>query len=470
MKTNNTAMFLTLLGLLANNGCKLGPDYERPKVETPEFKEAGPWKPIEPSDQIPRGKWWEIYGDPVLNELQNKMEVSSPTLKIAEAKMRQAQASAAVLNSARYPKLGAEAGVGRNKSSSQASSAGKTSSTAEVGLSASWELDLWGQVRRNVELGRAQAEAGAAELESAKLSCHAMLAQTYFSLRVLDGEVRIYKSIIEGLERAYKIALQRHTQGIDSLADVAAAEAQLKTSQAQAVGVELQRRQLEHGLAVLVGEAPAAFSLQPTEMKLNLPKMPELIASQQLEQRPDIAATERRLAAASAGIGVAEGGYYPVFNLTASGGFQGSSLAHLFTAPHQVWALGLGSVAPLFNGGKVKAQVAQAQAVYDECLAAYRQSVLVAFQEVEDHLAAVSALAQEYELQTAALNAARRSADMALNQYKAGLVSYLNVVSSQTTLLSAEKAAILVYGRQLNASVVLLKAVGASPYQEGDNI
>ena len=332
--------------------------------------------------------------------------------------------------------------------------------TFGAGLAASWEFDLWGQVRRSAEAGRAAAEASAADLESIRLSLHATLAQTYFSLRVADTEQRVYERIVADYTRSLKMAQNRYAQGVDTRADVAAAESQLKTAQAQSIDLTLQRAQLEHATAVLLGQPPAAFSLSPADLTIQPPVPPALIPSQQLEHRPDIAGAERRLAAASAGIGVAKGGYFPVISLSGSAGYQGPVLQNLLSTPNEIWSLGAGAVMPVFEAGKVRAQVRQARAVYEESLGTYRQTVLAAFQEVEDNLAAAAILTQEAAMQAEALAAARQSATITLNQYKAGTVSYLDVVTAQSVQSNAELTAVQLLGRRLNASVTLLKAAG----------
>jgi NodT family efflux transporter outer membrane factor (OMF) lipoprotein len=446
--------------LLVLSGCAVGPNYERPKVDTPAFKEAGDWKPAEPGDQIARGKWWQAFGDPVLDGLEDGIEVSSNALQVAEAQYRQAQAAATIASSALFPSVSADGSAGRAKTPARGTTPSSVGNTFGAGLAASWEFDVWGRVRRSAEAGRAAAEASAADLESVRLSLHATLAQTYFSLRVADTEQQLYRRIVADYERSLKMAQNRYAQGVDTRADVAAAETQLKTAQAQAIDLSLQRAQLEHSIAVLLGQPPAAFTLPPADLTLAPPLPPALIPSQQLEHRPDIAGAERRLAASSAGIGVAKAGYFPVISLSGSAGYQGPQFQHLFSVPNEIWSLGAGAVMPLFEAGKVRAQVRQARAAYDESLATYRQTVLAAFQEVEDNLAGAAILTREAAVQAGALDAARQSAAISLNQYRAGTVSYLSVVTAQTTQLTAELTAVQLLGRRLNASVTLLKAAG----------
>lgn len=462
MNVHHSFFITATLGFLALTGCSVGPNYERPVVAAPAFKETGEWKPAEPSEQIARGKWWEAYGDPVLNGLEDRVEVSSATLQIAEARFRQAQAAATIARSPLFPSLNATGSADRGKSSARSSNGGVTQNTFGAGLEANWEFDIWGRVRRSAQAGQAFAEAGAADLESARLSLHASLAQTYFSLRVADTQQSLYSRIIADYTRSLKMTQNRYTQGIDTRVDVATAETQLKSAQAQAIDLSLTRSQLEHAIAILLGQPPATFSLPPADLTLSPPPTPAQIPSQQLERRPDIASAERQLAAASAEIGVAKAGYFPVFSLSGSAGYQSSRYQNLFNSPNEIWSLGASALMPLFNAGKVKAGVAQARAAYDEALGNYRQTVLAAFQEVEDNLAATNLLASEATIQSEAVDAARQSAVITLNQYKAGTVSYLNVVVAQSAQLNAERAAAEILGRRLNASVVLFKAAGGT--------
>ncbi len=448
---------LALLGLAA---CAVGPDYQRPALDAPAFKEAADWKPAAPAAELPRGKWWEAFGDPVLNGLEDRVELTSNTLHVAEAQYRQAQAAATIASSALYPSLSAYASANRSRAANHGGAPTSVTNTAAAGLTAAWEFDLWGSVRRSAEAGRAGAAASAADLESVRLSLHAAVAQTYFSLRVADTQQRLYDRTVEAYARTLKMTRNRYAQGVDTRADVAAAETQLKTAQAQAIDLRLQRAQLEHALALLLGQVPASFALAPADLTATVPPVPELIPSEQLERRPDIAAAERRLAAACAGIGVAKGGYFPVLSLSGSLGYEGSRFPHLFTAPNELWAAGGSALLPLFNAGRTSAQVAGARAAYEESLGNYRQTVLAAFQEVEDNLAAAALLTQEAATQDEAVTAARQSATITLNQYKAGTIAYLEVVTAQATQLQAERTAVQLQGRRLNASIALLKAAG----------
>ena len=290
MKVQSSSLFVSAATLFILTGCAVGPDYQRPAVEAPAFKEAGNWKPAEPGEQIPRGKWWEAFGDPILNGLQDRIEISSNTLKVAEARYRQAQAAATITNSALFPSLNATGSANRGKSSQRNALPGFTQNSFGAGLEAGWEFDVWGRVRRSAEAGQAEAAASAADLESVRLSVHAALAQTYFSLRVADSQSRLYERIIADYTRSLQMTQNRYKQGVDTRANVSAAEAQLKTAQAQAVDLRLQRSQLEHAIAILLGTPPASFSLAAADLTLSPPAAPALIPSQQLERRPDIAA------------------------------------------------------------------------------------------------------------------------------------------------------------------------------------
>jgi NodT family efflux transporter outer membrane factor (OMF) lipoprotein len=460
MNVKRPISFSLGLAMLGLAGCAVGPNYERPVVAAPAFKEAGNWKPTEPAEHLSRGKWWESFGDPVLNGLEDRIEVTSNTLHIAEAQYRQAQAAATIASSALFPAIGATGAVSRTQTAAHGTIPATLTNSYGAGLTAAWEFDLWGQVRRSAEAGRAAAGASAADLESVRLSLHATLAQTYFSLRVADTQLRLYDRIVAEFTRSLNITQNRYSAGVDTRADVAAAETQLKTAQAQAIDLSLTRAQLEHAIAILLGQPPASFSLAPADLKVQSPTVPNLLSSEQLERRPDVAGAERRLAAACAGIGIAKGGYFPVISLSGSAGYQGASLQNLFSAPNEIWSLGASALAPLFNAGKVRAGVASARAVYEESLGAYRQTVLTAFLEVEDNLAAAAILAREATVQDEAVAAARRSATITLNQYQAGTVSYLNVVTAQSAQLDSERAAVQLQGRRLNVSVVLLKAAG----------
>jgi NodT family efflux transporter outer membrane factor (OMF) lipoprotein len=450
--------------LVALSGCVVGPNYRRPNVDTSiSFKEAGDWKPAEPVDYVPRGRWWEAFQDPVLDRLEARIDVSNNTLAVAEAQLRQAQAAAAAAHAALFPTLSATLSASRSKeparSGTAASSAGSAGSAGSVGSAADWELDLWGRLRRNQEAGRALADASAADLESARLSLHATFAQTYFALRTADAQKQLLDRLSQGYAQFLDLTKNRYAQGVAARSDVVSAEAQLKAIEAQRIDLGVIRAQLEHSLAAILGKAPANFTLPPTAQAPKLPDPPIVVPSALLERRPDIAAAERRLAAASAQIGVAQAGYFPTISLSGSAGAQTSDLAHLISTPNAVWAIGSSVAQSIFDAGKVRAAVAQARAAYDGSVGAYRQTVLTAFQDAEDSLAEVRTLEEEMTVQDQAVSAARETVGLTQNQYKAGTQSHLNVITAQAALLDAERASVTLSGRRFDAATLLFKAM-----------
>ena len=447
---------------LAASGCAVGPRYHAPAVAAPPaFKEAGDWVPASPADQHPRGRWWEAFGDTVLDHLEAQVELSNTDLAIAEAQYRQALALAGIAHAGLFPSIGAEASITRTQAAARPDESVPAPSTNEgLGLSAAWELDLWGRLRRTQQAGHAQAQASAADLESARLSEHALVAQTYFALRTVDADRRVIDRLVEGFEQSLDIARNQYSVGVVAHSDVDAAEAQLEQARAQGIDLEVQRAQLEHALAVLIGRFPAEFGIQRADSTARLPLAPPVLPSQLLQRRPDVAAAERRLAAASAQIGVAVAGYFPSLELTGSGGYSGAPTAELITVPTRVWALGASVAQTLFDAGRTRATVAGAHAAYDESLAEYRHTVLAAFQDVEDELSATHILAREATVQDTATAAARAALERTLNQYRAGTVSHLAVFVAQATLLNAERAGVDLAGRQELAAIALFKATG----------
>lgn len=450
-----------LLLLLGLAGCAAGPDYVRPPVEVPAaFKEAGQWKPAANAEPAVEEKWWKVFADPVLDQLQERVEVDNQNLRAAEAKYR---ATRATLESARAPffptvSLSAARTRGSATSTSTATAGGTTNYSLAASLN--WELDLWGRIRRGVEGARADLAASAADLAAARLSTQALLAQTYVQLRAAEVQADLLRRAADAYGRFLELTRHRLSAGVASPLDVAQAETQLATAETQAIDADSQRAQLEHALAVLVGAAPASFTLAPAPRLPEVPATPALLPSTLLENRPDIAAGERRMAAANARIGVAEAAYFPVLDLTGSYGYRNNALANLISAPNRFWSLGPTLAMTLFDGGARAAGVHLAQANYDEAVANYRQTVLTAFQEVEDNLAAARLLERESQAQARALASARRAREIAENQYKAGTSSSLNVVTAQTAELSAEVNATNLQARRLLAAVQLLKNAG----------
>lgn len=458
-------LIAVILVASALNGCTVGPDYVKPKVEVPAaFKEQ--WKTAEPQAELPRGPWWELFNDAQLNSLTAQVEVSNQNLRAVEAQYRQARALAQQARADYFPTLSGNASVNRSKPASNISNAinfdPSYNTTYRLGLSASWEPDLWGRVQRSVEAGNASVQASAADIEAAKLSAQAELAQDYFLLRVADARKHLLDETVAAYERSLQLTQNQYKVGVVARADVVAAQTQLKSTQAQAVDVGVQRAQLEHAIAILIGKPPAEFSIAPSNEKLPaLPAaIPTGIPSQLLERRPDIAAAERRAAAANAQIGVAQAAYFPSLTLTGSFGYQSRSFANLLKYPSTFWALGPALAETIFDGGLRKAVKAQAIAVYDENVANYRQTVLGAFQEVEDNLAALRILEQEAALQDEAVKSARESVQITLNQYKAGIVDYLNVINVETIALNNQISALGIQADRLSAAVLLIRAVG----------
>ncbi len=436
--------------------CAVGPTYEKPPIEMPaSFKEAGTdWQLARPADAVAKGKWWEVFNDPVLNGLMEQVSVSNQELAAAEARYRQASTSVRAARSQLFPTIGASGGARRSGPGSD------TSRDYDVGLDVRWEADLWGRVRRLVEASRAGEQASAADLENVRLSLQAELAMAYFQLRVADVQRDLLEDTVQAFEASFKVTRNRYEAGVAARVDVVQAESQIKSTQAQLVDLRVTRSQLEHAIAVLIGKAPAAFALEPTRFNVRIPDLPPGVPSTLLERRPDIAAAERRMAAANARIGVAQAAYFPSLTLSGSAGFASTALSTLISAPSRVWALGLGLAGTLLDFGARAAEVERTRAAYDETVADYRQTVLTAFQEVEDNLSAARWLAEEVQLQQDAARLARESVGLMVNQYKAGTVSYLNVVQVQATQLNEERQTVALLGRRLGAAVNLIRALG----------
>lgn len=457
-----------LAGVALLAACSVGPDYVRPTADTPAaFKESDGWKTAQPRDQELRGAWWETFDDPLLNELEEQIGVSNQNLAQAAAQFRQARALVQSARAGYLPTVSGGASVTRGQASSnpgsqnQAFQASRSPTTGySLSFDAVWEADLWGRVRRTVESNEAGAQASAADLEALRLSIQAELAQNYFQLRALDAQKQLFDDTIAAYQRSLTLTQNQYAAGVAAKVDVIQAQTQLKTTQAQALDIGVQRAQLEHAIALLIGKPASAYSLAVAPLTALPPPLPVGIPSSLLERRPDIAAAERRMAAANAQIGVAEAAYYPSLTLSAAGGFQNSSYVNWLTAPSRFWSLGPALAQTLFDGGLRRAQTDQAIAAYDANVAGYRQTVLTGFKEVEDNLVALRILEQEAAVQDEAVRNARQSVALTTNQYKAGIVSYLNVVTVQATALANERTAVDVLNRRLAASVLLIKALG----------
>ncbi|MFT3792597.1 MAG: efflux transporter outer membrane subunit [Rudaea sp.] len=450
--------------------CAAGPDYKRPDVPgastyaNDAYKEQAGWKPAQPGDAIARGAWWEIFGDPVLNDLEQQVEAANQSLKQAEAQYRQ---TAALVSSARasfWPIVSASLSATRSASyatSSGGNSGATISKSYQLPIAATWEPDLWGSVRREVEGDIASAQASASTLANTRLSLQATLAQTYFQLRIVDEQKRLLDDTVAAYSKALQLTENQYKVGVAARADVVQAQTQLKSAQAQAIDLGVARAQYEHALAVLVGKTPAEFSLAPAKtFAIAPPGIPLDLPSHLLERRPDVAVAERQAAEANAQVGVATAAWFPSLTLSASGGYSNSVWSQLLDAPSRYWSIGPKIAETLFDGGARRAQTAQARAAWDAAVANYRQVSLAAFQNVEDQIAALRILEQEAQAQDEAVRLSEQSLKITTNQYRAGIVSYLNVITAQNTAYGNERSAITLLGTRLNDSVGLVKALG----------
>jgi len=460
---------LACLGFMAA-ACTVGPNYKTPTTDIPAaFKEQPPagvapgdWKPAQPQDALQRGKWWEIFGDPQLNALEEQVSVSNQTLAQAEAQFRGARAAVREARAGLFPTVNAGASVtnSRASASSTGSKSGGTTTVYQVPIDVSYEADVWGRVRRQIEANVATAQASAADVEAVRLSLQAELAADYFQLHGLDQQRQLLDTAIVGYQKTLQINVNRHNQGVASGADVAQAETQLETTRAQAIDLGVARSQLEHAIAILTGKPPAELTIAVAPLGVAPPAIPLELPGELLQRRPDIAAAERRVAAANAQIGVATAAYYPSLSLSASGGFASSTLSNLFSLPNRFWSIGTQLLATVFDAGRRRAVTAEAQAAYEANVAAYRESVLTAFQNVEDNLAELRILSDEATQQAAAVAAAERSLTLAQNRYNGGITSYLEVVTAENAALANERTAVDIAARRLIASVNLVKALG----------
>lgn len=415
------------------------------------------WKIAEPADTQPKGKWWNVYQDPILDELVEQVAVSNQNVQSALAAYRQARATAQEARAGFFPTTGFSTTGTRSQTGQYADISKRNTQT----LDASWEIDLWGSIRNSVEAGEAETQASAGDLAAATLSAQAELVQNYLQLRITDNQHALASNTVTAYERALQLTRNQFNVGMVTKANVAQAEGQLNNARAQTTDLTLSRRQLEHAIAILIGQAPADFNLPVNpHWRPLLPAIPLVLPSSLLERRPDIAAAERRVAAANADIGVARAAYFPSLSLSLSGGYQADNLSKWFNTPGRVWSLGASLAQTLFDGGKRLARNQAAEAAYDKTAAGYRQTVLNALQEIEDNLAALTLLDQEIAARQQAANATAEAERLALNQYKAGMVDYLNVTTAQNNAYSSHNNLLQTQGRQLSASVLLIKALG----------
>lgn len=453
------SLALTIAAPFLLVACTVGPKYVRPTVVTPAaYKEMDGWKVAQPKDDALRGAWWEIFRDPRLSALEELVNIDNQNLAMAAAQLQQARAAVDAARASYFPTVAIGLGVSRARQ--PAVLGGRTTNTFSLPIDAAWEIDLWGRIRRTVESQQAAAQASAADLESARLSAQATLAQSYLTLRVLDAQRHLLDETVRAYQKSLDLTRNRYASGVASNADVVQAESQLKTAQAQAIDVGVQRAQLEHAIAALTGQPASVFALPAAPLASPPPQIPVGVPSEVLERRPDIASAERRVAAANAQIGVADAAFYPTLTLSASGGFDSSKISNWLSWPSRLWSIGPAISQVVFDGGLRRAQKNQTLAAYDADVASYRQTVLTAFQEVEDNLAALRILEDEARVQEAAVMAAQQSVALTTNQYKAGTVSYLEVVVTQTVALANERIAVDILGRRMAATVLLVKALG----------
>jgi len=445
--------------LLALAACEVGPDYRKPDAPAPAaYKESQGWKPAEPGEAASGTAWWSVYDDAVLDQLESQVDVSNQTLKAGEAALQVARALVVEARAGLFPTIGLGASAERARVGNAGRSVTDNAFTASG--TASWDLDVWGRIRRSVEASAASAQASAADLAAARLSIQGEVAADYFALRIQDETQRLLQATAALFQHSLDITRNKYEAGTAAMTDVASAEAQLESTQALAINVGIQRQQLEHAIAVLIGKAPADFAVVPVPLALKTPAVPAGLPSALLERRPDIAAAERQMAAANAEIGVAVAAFYPDISLSATASFAATALSSLFNASNLVWAVGPALSETLFEGGLRSAELEAAHGTYDEQVALYRHTVLTAFQQVEDQLAALRILEQEAAVQAAAVRASEEAASLALNQYEAGTVDYTTVITAQATALGSEETSLGILNQRAAASVGLIQALG----------
>jgi NodT family efflux transporter outer membrane factor (OMF) lipoprotein len=454
---------LTAVVVLLCAGCMVGPDYFKPSVPmTAAYKEDQGWKLAQPRDQIPRGKWWEIFGDAQLNALEEQVSEANQNMKVAEARFRQARALIGFARAGLFPTVTAGVSASSLRGSTTTQPPSSSASTRDFLLTGdvSYELDLWGRIRRSVTAAREEAQASAADLETARLSLQAELAFNYFELRSADAQQRLLNDTVKAFEEALQLTTRRFEGGAAAKSDVAQARTQLETTQVQATDIAVQRAQFEHAIGILIGKPPAAFSLSPAPLDLQPPDIPVGVPSELLERRPDIAAAERRVAEANEQIGIAKAAYFPTVTLNALLGFESSSINKWMGWQSFLWAVGSSLAQTIFDGGRRRAISEAALASYDATVAGYRQATLDAFQQVEDNLAALRILEQEAQQQQRAVLSARESLQLFTNRYKGGVDTYLQVITAQTAALANERNQVDILRRRMDASVLLVKALG----------
>jgi NodT family efflux transporter outer membrane factor (OMF) lipoprotein len=469
MSMRSRGMLTAAAGLalaISGSACAVGPKYVRPAAPTPSaYKESRDWKPAQPADDRVRGAWWQLFDDGQLSALQAQLDAANQNLKAAAARYAEARALVGVARSSRFPQVAASAQATATRLSLHRPQASGTSRSRYTDYvlagDVSYEVDVWGRVRKTIEGASASAQASAADLETVRLSLHAELALDYFTLRGLDAQKRLLDSAVQAYQQALALTTNRFTGGVASEVDVAQARTQLETTRALAVDIESARAQFEHAIAVLIGQPASSFTLTPSSPDLPAPPgVPGSLPSALLERRPDIAAAERRMAAANAQIGVSMSAYFPSIMLGGSGGFEATALGALLTGAGGFWAAVPSAVLTVFDGGRRHAVAEQSRATYEEMVANYQQTVLSSFAEVEDSLAALRVLDEEAKVQDAAVQAAQQSLTLSTNRYRGGIATYLEVLTAQTAALASERTAVDISMRRLLSSVQLIKATG----------
>jgi NodT family efflux transporter outer membrane factor (OMF) lipoprotein len=462
---NRTRLALALAQLLGVAGCSLAPAYVVPHQAVPSnYKGAGLWKMATPSDQLLRGDWWQLLKDPTLNSLEERVNDSNPDLAAALDRYNESKAYENEANSAMYPTAQGIGAVSRNRQSDNRPLRGSNQPDVyganTLGLSANYELDLWGRVRNLVTFGKATMQASAAELESTRLALHASLASDYLELRGLDSRTQLLTETMNSYRSRLAFIENRYKGGIASARDVARAQAQLEEAQTDVADVMARRSLLEHAIAALVGEPASTFSIASSTEAISQPEIPVSVPSTLLQRRPDISAAERRVAAANAEIGIARSAFFPSINLGLLGGYQNTGEANLLTAPNTFWSIGPTALLTLFDAGRRDAEVERARARTDEAAAQYRATVLRAFKEVEDNLTLLRQLHEEESSEQAAAASAQRSYDLSMNRYRKGAVSYLEVIDAEDAVLQIKRSSLDIRTRSLLASIGLIRSLG----------
>jgi NodT family efflux transporter outer membrane factor (OMF) lipoprotein len=459
-------LLILVLAILPFVGCAVGPKYKTPTAPTPPaYKEAGNWKEAQPSEQNFGGNWWEIFGDPQLNALEQEVNVSNQNLKAAVAQYQAARAALRYNRADYYPTVTTNPSAYRERYSSnrppQSSAfSGRTFNDFILPVDISYQTNAWGRVSHNVESYRAQAQASAADLAVVNLSMHAALAIDYFAARTLDAEEKLLKDTVTQYEQALQLNEDRYNGGLASEVEVEQARTILETTRAQLVDVGVARAQYEHAVAVLVGKPPADFTLPPLPLMTPPPRIPAGVPSELLERRPDIAAAERLVASANAQVGLAKTAYYPLVNIFGSAGFESGTITTLLQGPSALWSIGPSALFTIFDGGRRRAANDEAIAAYDSAVASYRETVLSAFKDVEDNLAAERVLEDEAGVQAKAVDAAQRSLGLSNTRYEGGVTSYLEVITAENAALSDEVTAVNILGRRMASAVLLIEALG----------